>query len=226
MAISATAPFTCRLWTLETTTPSPSSSSIKLSNFSFLQSHSHFPPLTLTKNRRFAAFPSNPRTLHVVKAKKQTFSSLDELLEKAEKPVLVDFYATWCGPCQFMAPILNEVSITMGDTLQVVKIDTEKYPEIANKYSIEALPTFILFKDGKPFDRFVSLCNILFLCSSSVCIMSVGLAFSFSARFLSIVCSLSWFIFDNRTEGALTANQLMQRIEDKLKATKLNSAVT
>lgn len=60
-----------------------------------------------------------------------------------------------------MGPILNEVSITMGDTLQVVKIDTEKYPEIANKYNIEALPTFILFKDGKPFDRFVSfLCNI------------------------------------------------------------------
>ncbi|GJR41959.1 thioredoxin-like protein SLR0233, partial [Tanacetum coccineum] len=104
--------------------------------------------------------------------KKQTFSSLDELLEQAEKPVLVDFYATWCGPCQFMGPILNEVSITMGDTIQVVKIDTEKYPEIANKYNIEALPTFILFKDGKPFDRF---------------------------------------------EGALTANQLIQRIEGTLK---------
>ncbi|KAD6796743.1 hypothetical protein E3N88_07639 [Mikania micrantha] len=107
-----------------------------------------------------------------VQAKKQTFSSLDELLEKAEKPVLVDFYATWCGPCQFMGPILNEVSISMGDTIQVVKIDTEKYPEIADKYRIEALPTFILFKDGKPCDRF---------------------------------------------EGALTANQLIQRIEGTLK---------
>uniref|UniRef100_A0A2P2MI15 Thioredoxin domain-containing protein n=1 Tax=Rhizophora mucronata TaxID=61149 RepID=A0A2P2MI15_RHIMU len=55
-----------------------------------------------------------------------------------------------------MNPILNEVSITLKDTVQVVKIDTEKYPSIANKYRIEALPTFILFKEGKPYDRFVS----------------------------------------------------------------------
>lgn len=67
-----------------------------------------------------------------------------------------------CGPCQFMGPILNEVSISMGDAIQVVKIDTEKYPQIANKYNIEALPTFILFKDGKPCDRFVSFFSFLF----------------------------------------------------------------
>uniref|UniRef100_A0A7N2KVU8 Thioredoxin domain-containing protein n=1 Tax=Quercus lobata TaxID=97700 RepID=A0A7N2KVU8_QUELO len=89
-----------------------------------------------------------------VKAKKQTFSSFDDLLTNSDKPVLVDFYATWCGPCQFMAPILNEVSTQLKDTIQVVKIDTEKYPSIANKYKIEALPTFIIFKDGEPYDRF------------------------------------------------------------------------
>jgi len=55
-----------------------------------------------------------------------------------------------------MAPILNEVSAVLEDTIQVVKIDTEKYPSIADKYRIEALPTFIIFKDGKPYDRFVS----------------------------------------------------------------------
>lgn len=55
-----------------------------------------------------------------------------------------------------MAPILNEVSTQLKDTIQVVKIDTEKYPSIANKYKIEALPTFIIFKDGEPYDRFVS----------------------------------------------------------------------
>ncbi|KAG6784030.1 hypothetical protein POTOM_009713 [Populus tomentosa] len=92
----------------------------------------------------------------IVAAKKQTFSTLDELLEKSDKPVLVDFYATWCGPCQFMAPILNEVSAVLEDTVQMVKIDTEKYPSIADKYRIEALPTFIIFKDGKPYDRFVT----------------------------------------------------------------------
>ncbi|KAF7140449.1 hypothetical protein RHSIM_Rhsim06G0091500 [Rhododendron simsii] len=94
--------------------------------------------------------------MEFVKAKKQTFSSFDELLAHSDKPVLVDFYATWCGPCQFMAPVLNEVSAAMIDKIQVVKIDTEKYPSIADKYRIEALPTFILFKDGEPYDRFVS----------------------------------------------------------------------
>lgn len=63
-----------------------------------------------------------------------------------------------CGPCQFMVPILDQVGTSMNDRLQIVKIDTEKYPSIADKYKIQALPTFILFKDGEPFDRFVSNC--------------------------------------------------------------------
>lgn len=53
-----------------------------------------------------------------------------------------------------MVPVLEEVSARLQDQIQIVKIDTEKYPSIANKYNIEALPTFIIFKDGKPFDRF------------------------------------------------------------------------
>ncbi|CAN0921599.1 Thioredoxin Y, chloroplastic [Linum grandiflorum] len=89
-----------------------------------------------------------------VSAKKENLASLDELLHKSEKPVLVDFYATWCGPCQFMVPILEEVSGIMNDSIQVVKIDTEKHASSANQYGIKALPTFILFKDGKPVDRF------------------------------------------------------------------------
>uniref|UniRef100_M4DGU5 Thioredoxin domain-containing protein n=1 Tax=Brassica campestris TaxID=3711 RepID=M4DGU5_BRACM len=94
---------------------------------------------------------STPRP---IEAKKQTYNSFDDLLVNSDKPVLVDFYATWCGPCQFMVPILSEVSETLKDKIQVVKIDTEKYPSIANKYKIEALPTLILFKDGEPCDRF------------------------------------------------------------------------
>ncbi|MBA0746085.1 hypothetical protein Gogos_008628 [Gossypium gossypioides] len=89
-----------------------------------------------------------------VEAKKQTFNSFDDLLANSDKPVLVDFYATWCGPCQFMVPVLNEVSATLKDKIQVVKIDTEKYPSIADKYNIQGLPTFIIFKDGKLLDRF------------------------------------------------------------------------
>jgi thioredoxin-like negative regulator of GroEL len=61
-----------------------------------------------------------------------------------------------CGPCQYMVPILQEVSEKLSDKIQVVKIDTEKYASIASRYRIEALPTFIVFKDGKPCYRFVS----------------------------------------------------------------------
>lgn len=63
-----------------------------------------------------------------------------------------------------MAPVLNEVGSQLKDKIQVVKIDTEKYPSIADKYRIEALPTFIIFKDGEPYDRFVSwICIFLAL---------------------------------------------------------------
>ncbi|XP_020180416.1 thioredoxin Y, chloroplastic [Aegilops tauschii subsp. strangulata] len=103
--------------------------------------------------RREAAPPRRGAAL-LVKAKKETFSTFEELLEKSEKPLLVDFYATWCGPCQYMVPILQEVHEKMSDKINIVKIDTEKYTSIANKYKIEALPTFIIFKDGEPCYRF------------------------------------------------------------------------
>ncbi|XP_020597445.1 thioredoxin Y, chloroplastic-like, partial [Phalaenopsis equestris] len=104
-------------------------------------------------SRQISLIPQR-RITPKVQAKKQTFSSFDDLLENSDKPVLVDFYATWCGPCQFMVPILDQVSEKLKDKIKVVKIDTEKYTTIANRYKIEALPTFILFRDGQPCDRF------------------------------------------------------------------------
>ena len=86
-------------------------------------------------------------------AVKKQFSSFQDLLEGSDLPVLVDFYATWCGPCQMMAPILEEVGANLRDRLQVVKIDTDKYPNLASKYQVEALPTLVLFKDGQPAER-------------------------------------------------------------------------
>ncbi|XP_059629891.1 thioredoxin Y1, chloroplastic-like [Cornus florida] len=85
---------------------------------------------------------------------KQTFSSFDDLLTNSGKPALVDFYATWCSSFQFMAPILNEVCASTKDMIQVVKFDTEKYPSIADKYKIETLTTFIIFKDRESYDNF------------------------------------------------------------------------
>ncbi|HHP7243322.1 MAG TPA: thioredoxin [Elainellaceae cyanobacterium] len=86
-------------------------------------------------------------------ATKKKFGSFQELLNGAERPVLVDFYAMWCGPCQMMAPILEQVNSQMKDRLQVVKIDTEKYPQLSSQYHIHALPTLVLFKDGQEIDR-------------------------------------------------------------------------
>ncbi len=71
----------------------------------------------------------------------------------SDKPVLVDFYADWCGPCQMMAKILTQVSADMKDEIKVAKVDTERYPELASQHKIHALPTLVLFKDGQPIDR-------------------------------------------------------------------------
>lgn len=84
---------------------------------------------------------------------KKQFNSFEELLSGSELPVLVDFYATWCGPCQMLAPILEQVNAQLKQRLQVVKIDTDKYPHLASQHQIHALPTLVLFKQGKPVDR-------------------------------------------------------------------------
>lgn len=85
-------------------------------------------------------------------ATKQQFNNFEELLSGSDLPLLVDFYADWCGPCQMMAPIIEQVNAQMQQ-LRVVKIDTDKYPELASKHHIHALPTLVLFKQGKPVDR-------------------------------------------------------------------------
>ncbi|AOY79932.1 thioredoxin [Moorena producens JHB] len=90
-------------------------------------------------------------------AVKKQFKTFQELLSDSDVPVLVDFYATWCGPCQMMAPILEQVNAELKDRLKVVKIDTEKYPQLASQYHIEALPTLVLFKNGQPQQRIEGL---------------------------------------------------------------------
>ncbi len=86
-------------------------------------------------------------------ATKKEFNSFEEMLSGSDIPVLVDFYADWCGPCQMMTPILEQVNLQLKDKLRIVKIDTEKYQNLASQYQIFALPTLVLFKAGEPVDR-------------------------------------------------------------------------
>ncbi len=86
-------------------------------------------------------------------AVKKQFSTFQEMLNSSSLPVLVDFYATWCGPCQMMAKILEQVGEQMRGKIKVVKIDTEKYANLASENQIQALPTLVVFKNGQPIKR-------------------------------------------------------------------------
>lgn len=75
-------------------------------------------------------------------------SKFTELINQ-DKPVLVDFFADWCGPCKMMSPILKEVKDTLGDSVSIIKINVDTNQELSAKYQVKGVPTMILFKNGK-----------------------------------------------------------------------------
>ena len=78
-----------------------------------------------------------------------TDSSFSDSVLNSDKPVLVDFWAEWCGPCKAIAPALEEMAQSMGDRVTVAKVNIDEYPQIAQQYGVRGIPTLILFKEGQ-----------------------------------------------------------------------------
>lgn len=86
-----------------------------------------------------------------------TTAEFDSVLASSAKPVLVDFWASWCGPCRALGPVVEQISDEMADRLVVRKCNVDEEPDLATKFRIVSIPTLIIFKGGKPVHTMVGL---------------------------------------------------------------------
>ncbi len=84
-----------------------------------------------------------------------TESTFDEVVGSATEPILVDFWAEWCGPCKAIAPVLEEIATEQAGKLRIAKLNVDDAPEIARRFQVMSIPTMIVFKDGEADSRMV-----------------------------------------------------------------------
>lgn len=82
-----------------------------------------------------------------------TSENFEGEVSEARVPVLVDFWASWCGPCKMMSPVVEQIAEEMGPNAKVCKVNIDEQPELARQYNVMSIPTFLLFKDGKEVNR-------------------------------------------------------------------------
>lgn len=92
-------------------------------------------------------------TTNLMAAQHFTTSDFEAKVLKSDKPVVVDFFATWCGPCMMASPIIDKLADEMGDKVVIGKLDVDEESDIAQKYGVMSIPTMIVFRDGKEVER-------------------------------------------------------------------------
>lgn len=98
-----------------------------------------------------------------MKAQSLTSETFDQVLTGTDKPVLVDFWAEWCGPCRMLAPVVEQLAAEQADRATIAKVDIEAHPELAERYGIRAIPTLIVFKNGQPVNTITGVKSKAFL---------------------------------------------------------------
>ena len=86
-----------------------------------------------------------------------TEQNFDEIIQKSKGPVLIDFWAEWCGPCKMLTPVIEELAVEYGETVKIAKVNVDQQPNLAARYGIRSIPTIIIFRGGEIAEQMVGM---------------------------------------------------------------------